>query len=281
MSKGSIQVPPERCRLLVDASDSHFSTARTYYVPWTIGERMLAEGVRPFAIHGSSKVMLVFANAEEAAACDAAVPAGLLLPIQAEHARMRVCSASKSLCPEINFPAHPSTGPPPASCAIHLPQRTSARVEIEHPVAAPCMPCLADPLPASSQTLECRQELDGLEPMIDLWNDGGGGGASWPLPNLLPHVENAAVPLAFSGIPLPSTARTTLPRASPIASKPSMGMKRARVQPGSPRRETGGTDVKPGEPEDQDLSFLMDSGEMLQLLSEKARAQPTYPLPPP
>ena len=66
LNSGTIELPADRCWLLQRTEGSTFSPGRTYYVQWSLQNRLMAESVRPFSLVGSNMMLLIFASASAA-----------------------------------------------------------------------------------------------------------------------------------------------------------------------------------------------------------------------
>ena len=119
LDDGEAVIPDERCWLLSQLV-GNFSAGRTYYVHWTIDQKVIGTGVRPFPLAGTDAMLLIFSTEEAAASCARLAPQGLLVPAPPELRRLRMCSTSKSLCPHTNFQMAQGSSAIPTSCAIHL-----------------------------------------------------------------------------------------------------------------------------------------------------------------
>ena len=118
----AMEVPAARCRILCQPF-GHFSSGRSYYVAWMLGDVTVA--VRQFPLVGeSAHHLLVFASEDDVVRCESAVPVGVLQPASTAQCRMRMCSTSKSFCPEVNF--NPASGAPgTSSCVTHFTSRAA------------------------------------------------------------------------------------------------------------------------------------------------------------
>lgn len=122
LQQPAMEVPAARCRILCQPF-GHFSSGRSYYVAWMLGDVTVA--VRQFPLVGeSAHHLLVFASEDDVVRCESAVPVGVLQPASTAQCRMRMCSTSKSFCPEVNF--NPASGAPgTSSCVTHFTSRAA------------------------------------------------------------------------------------------------------------------------------------------------------------
>ena len=111
-----------RCRMLKPLTGT-FSNARAYFLQWQIEGKVVAESVRMIPLAHETAVLLVFKTLEGCLRCENLVPPGLLLPPEIHHLKMRMCCASKSFCPTVNFP----NGDNATTCMIHHQSASTTR----------------------------------------------------------------------------------------------------------------------------------------------------------